>query len=80
MVCSAFGLFGGDFAIAIRSGLLDRSLLRVFAGAGIVEGSQAEEEWLETLAKMRNFTDLFHSEKPPAYPPTHKSDDRSITL
>ena len=72
--------FGGDFAIAIRSGLLDRSLLRVFAGAGIVEGSQAEEEWLETLAKMRNFTDLFHSEKPPAYPPTHKSDDRSITL
>ncbi len=48
-----------EFAVAIRSGLIDRDRLLLFAGAGIVRGSQAEEEWAEVENKIRHFTDLF---------------------
>jgi menaquinone-specific isochorismate synthase len=48
-----------EFAVAIRSGAIDRDRLLLFAGAGIVEGSQAEEEWAEVENKIRHFTDLF---------------------
>jgi menaquinone-specific isochorismate synthase len=48
-----------EFAVAIRSGLVDRDRLLLFAGAGIVSGSQAEEEWVEVENKIRHFTDLF---------------------
>jgi menaquinone-specific isochorismate synthase len=48
-----------EFAVAIRSGLIDRDRLLLFAGAGIVSGSQAEEEWAEIENKIRHFTDLF---------------------
>lgn len=50
-----------EFAVAIRSGLVDRDRLLLFAGAGIVSGSQAEEEWAEVENKIRHFTDLFTS-------------------
>jgi menaquinone-specific isochorismate synthase len=56
------GWVGGDeaeFAVAIRSGSIDRDRLLLFAGAGIVRGSQAEEEWAEIENKIRHFTDLF---------------------
>ena len=39
--------------------LIDRDRLLLFAGAGIVCGSQAEEEWAEIENKIRHFTDLF---------------------
>jgi menaquinone-specific isochorismate synthase len=48
-----------EFAVAIRSGLIDRDRLLLFAGAGIVRGSQPEEEWAEIENKIRHFTDLF---------------------
>ncbi len=48
-----------EFAVAIRSGLVDRNRLLLFAGAGIVEGSQAAAEWAEIENKIRHFTDLF---------------------
>lgn len=48
-----------EFAVAIRSGLVDRDRLLLFAGAGIVEGSQAAAEWAEIENKIRHFTDLF---------------------
>lgn len=50
----------GDFAIGIRSALLDRNILRIFAGAGIVSGSDPESEWFETQEKMKNFTEIFN--------------------
>jgi menaquinone-specific isochorismate synthase len=49
-----------EFAVAIRSGLIDCDRLFLFAGAGIVQGSQAEEEWAEIENKIRHFTDLFN--------------------
>jgi menaquinone-specific isochorismate synthase len=56
------GWIGGDdaeFAVAIRSGLIDRDRLLLFAGAGIVHGSQSAAEWAEIENKIRHFTDLF---------------------
>jgi menaquinone-specific isochorismate synthase len=53
------GYDDAEFAVAIRSGLIDGDKLLLFAGAGIVEGSQADEEWAEIENKIRHFTDLF---------------------
>jgi menaquinone-specific isochorismate synthase len=48
-----------EFAVAIRSGLVDLDRLLLFAGAGIVRGSQPDEEWTEIENKICHFTDLF---------------------
>ncbi len=43
----------GEFAIAIRSGLVTESRAYLYGGAGIVEGSDVEKEYAETELKMR---------------------------
>lgn len=43
----------GLFAVAIRSGLLQGNQATLFAGAGIVEGSDPLKEWQETRLKFR---------------------------
>jgi isochorismate synthase len=47
----------GDFAVGIRSATLHGRRARVWAGAGIVAGSDPEAEWLETELKMRSMRD-----------------------
>lgn len=47
----------GDFAVGIRSVAIRGDKARVFAGAGIVEGSDPEQEWNETEIKMRGMLD-----------------------
>ena len=42
----------GEFALTLRSGLLHRDRLRLFAGAGIVAGSRPADEVRETGAKL----------------------------
>lgn len=42
----------GEFAVAIRAGVLDGAHLRLYAGAGIVAGSDPEAEVRETGAKL----------------------------
>lgn len=42
----------GEFALAIRSGVLDGPRLRLYAGAGIVAGSDPDAEARETGAKL----------------------------
>lgn len=42
----------GEFAIAIRAGVLDGNRLRLYAGAGIVAGSDPDTEVRETGAKL----------------------------
>ena len=39
--------------VAIRSGLLTRDSLRLYAGAGVVRGSSAAGEWHETESKLQ---------------------------
>jgi menaquinone-specific isochorismate synthase len=50
---------GAEFAVAIRSALLNAQQLILYAGSGIVQGSTAEKEWEETEIKLLNFTRLF---------------------
>ncbi len=45
-----------EFAVAIRSALVEGATLSVFAGAGIVAGSVPEDEWTELDYKIRHFT------------------------
>lgn len=42
----------GEFAVAIRSGLIEKNKVSFFAGCGIVEGSNPEKEWEETNLKF----------------------------
>jgi len=44
---------GGEFLVGIRSALVEGSTARVYAGAGIVAGSDAEREYAETELKFR---------------------------
>ncbi len=47
-----------EFAVALRSGLLDGNILRVYSGAGIVEGSVPDAEWREVEVKLRSWHSL----------------------
>ncbi|NIA12467.1 MAG: isochorismate synthase [Nitrospiraceae bacterium] len=49
------GADSSEFAIAIRSGLVDGLGLYCYSGAGIVAGATAEQEWREIETKMRAF-------------------------
>ncbi len=56
------GWFGDDrseCAVAIRSGLVTGRRLRLFAGAGIVDGSTAAAEWDEVANKLDVFACVF---------------------
>lgn len=58
----AIGYFSkteGEFAIGIRSALIHNNWMDIFAGAGIVNGSNAQSEWQETEIKMKNFYEIF---------------------
>lgn len=42
----------GEFCVAIRSGLIEPGRVRLFAGCGIVNGSEPDTEWSETQLKL----------------------------
>lgn len=42
----------GTFAVTLRCGRIDGATARLYAGAGIVAGSEPESEWAETQAKL----------------------------
>lgn len=44
-----------EFAVAIRSGLVRDNQLKLFSGAGIVQGSTPEAEWAEIESKIGSF-------------------------
>lgn len=48
--CDAQG--NGEWAVTIRCGIVDGNILRLFAGAGIVEASQPASEWAEIQTKL----------------------------
>ncbi len=55
------GWIGGDsaeFAVGIRSGLVSDTTLSLYAGAGIVPGSEAEQEWAEIENKLSPFAGI----------------------
>ncbi|TPH02569.1 isochorismate synthase [Haemophilus haemolyticus] len=52
-----------EFCVAIRSAFIEGHRIRVFAGAGIVAGSQPLEEWKEIERKAAGLISLFAEEK-----------------
>jgi isochorismate synthase len=48
----------GDFAVGIRSALVRGHRALLYAGAGIVAGSEPEREWEECEAKLRSIEDV----------------------
>jgi menaquinone-specific isochorismate synthase len=44
----------GEFAVAIRSGLVHGNALSLYSGAGIVDGSTPDGEWSEIDTKLSN--------------------------
>ena len=47
-----------QFAVALRCGLMVEDVLRIYAGAGIVAGSEALREWQETELKLGTWNEL----------------------
>ncbi|HUF10597.1 MAG TPA: isochorismate synthase [Rhodothermales bacterium] len=50
------GANASEFAVGIRSALVEGNRVALYAGAGIVEGSTAEGEWDEIEQKISDFT------------------------
>lgn len=44
-----------EFSVAIRSGLICDNSIYLYSGAGIVDGSQSDDEWVEIENKIGNF-------------------------
>jgi len=61
LYCGAVGWIdaggGGEFIVALRSALVDGSRARLYAGAGIVQGSSPQNELEETELKFRAMQD-----------------------
>ena len=54
----------GEFGIALRGGVLeDEHSMRLYAGCGIVQGSDPESELAESWAKMRPMLQALHAER-----------------
>ena len=53
------GQDAADFAVSIRSALISSDKIHVFAGTGIVEGSDPHKEWEELEHKISQFGELF---------------------
>lgn len=54
----------GRICVALRSALSSAEGVSAFAGAGIVEGSDPNREWDETLAKLSTIRDAFAAPAP----------------
>jgi menaquinone-specific isochorismate synthase len=50
---------GAEFAVGIRSALVDRQKVHLYAGCGIVEGSDPSREWDEMETKISGYMELF---------------------
>lgn len=52
-----------DFSVSIRSALISDKSIKLFAGAGIVTGSIAEQEWQELDNKIHTILDIITQQK-----------------
>ncbi|MFB2642188.1 isochorismate synthase MenF [Shewanella bicestrii] len=50
--CGYFNKFESEFSVAIRSALIEPGKINLFAGAGIIAGSDPEAEWQELENKL----------------------------
>ncbi len=52
---------GSGFIVAIRCGLVEKNKLSLFAGAGIVKGSECDSEWGEIENKLSAFLQILNN-------------------
>lgn len=52
------GIDAAEFCVAIRSALVDGPKLHVYSGAGIVEGSEPQNEWMEIESKIGQYVKI----------------------
>jgi menaquinone-specific isochorismate synthase len=57
-----FNSYNSEFAVGIRSAILNKEKLRAYAGCGIIEGSEANSEFNETELKLKPILSLFTNE------------------
>lgn len=55
------GAENAEFVVGIRSGLVEGDKLSLYSGAGIVRGSDPDEEWKEVDNKIQDFVDILGS-------------------
>lgn len=66
LYASPVGIFSknvSDFCVAIRSALFSEDKVHIYAGAGIVKGSDVDGEWNEIENKMKNFEHIIVGEQ-----------------
>ncbi len=56
--CGYFNKHESEFAVAIRSALIEPGRINLFAGAGIVAGSEADKEWVELENKLKTILSI----------------------
>ncbi|WP_062260425.1 isochorismate synthase [Endozoicomonas arenosclerae] len=56
--CGVLGKKRSEFTVSIRSALLGEQCLSLFSGAGIVKGSDAQDEWHELNNKIKTVLSL----------------------
>ena len=57
--CGFFSALEAEFAVGIRSLLIQNQKIYLFSGAGIIEDSIAEQEWQELNQKLQPFKEFF---------------------
>jgi menaquinone-specific isochorismate synthase len=62
-VIGTVGRDSGDFAVGLRSGLIDKNKLCLYSGVGIVDGSIPDAEWQEVECKITNFLDIINGKR-----------------
>ncbi|MBB1268438.1 isochorismate synthase MenF [Shewanella sp. SR44-3] len=60
--CGFIGHQKSEFAVAIRSALVQQDKISLFAGAGIVPGSTPEAEWSELESKLATVLSILQSQ------------------
>lgn len=56
------GAGDGEFSVALRTGVFDGEIGYVYAGCGVVEGSEADSEYDETALKFKTALSAFEGE------------------
>lgn len=56
------GFQKADFTVGIRSALVQKNQISLFSGAGIVQGSDVQDEWNEIEHKISTFLKIFNYE------------------
>ena len=65
----------GRISVALRTALATDDGVSAFAGAGIVDGSNAEHEWEETYVKLATIRDAFQPSDEPTADTSHAGAD-----